>query len=172
MQILNLMLSYIKCVLDFILFLWLSSQFFIHRDRKRHLIYYSSLPVLALILFLVNRFHIPQLNSAASLICAATINFIFFKASITAILLCSAMEILLIVICEFMPIFFYTLVFQVDIVTVTYETIRNSAFSLISTGIFCIFIILVRQILTLKGEDEHDLAINNLLRPCLSARVA
>lgn len=159
MQILNLILSYIKCLLDFVLLFWLSSQFFTRRDNRHPRIAYASLPCLAFCLFLFNRYHIPQLNTVISVLCAAAINFIFFNAVTSSILLCSIMEIVLIVICEFLPIFFYTLVFRINIAAVTYETIANSAFSLISTGLFCIFILLLRHVLSAKHQKEYGLTI-------------
>lgn len=159
MDVLNVILSYTKCLLDFVLFYWLSSLFFPFKEKGRSIISAIVLPGLALFLFLVNRLHIPQINTIGALLCAFLINLIFFRASLKAKMLFSLVEVLSIVTCEFMPILFYSLAFNGSIATVTYETIKNSAFSLISTGIFCICIILIRYVVNVKFREDRSVII-------------
>lgn len=159
MDILNVVLSYIKCLLDFLLFYWLSSLLFPFREKKCSVISVSLLPVLALFLFLVNRLHIPQINTVGALLCAFFINIFFFNASMKAKLLLSFIEVLAIVVCEFMPILFYSLIFNDSIATVTYETIKNSAFCLISTGIFCICVMLIQYVVNVKFRGDRSAII-------------
>lgn len=162
MDILNVVLSYIKCLLDFLLFYWLSSLLFPFREKKCSVISVSLLPVLALFLFLVNRLHIPQINTVGALLCAFFINIFFFNASMKAKLLLSFIEVLAIVVCEFMPILFYSLIFNDSIATVTYETIKNSAFCLISTGIFCICVMLIQYVVNVKFRGDRSAIIKKI----------
>lgn len=159
MDVLNVILSYIKCLIDFILFYWLSSLFVPFKEKRRSIGSAVVLPGLALFLFLVNRLQIPQINTVGALLCAFLINLFFFHASLKVKVLISLVEVLAIVTCEFMPILLYSLAFNGSIATVTYETIKNSAFSLISTGIFCICIILIRYGMNIKFRKDQSVVI-------------
>lgn len=154
----NTFMSYGKCILDFLLFFWLSMQFFIRRWEKYKIMQYMLLIILAAFIFYINKLHIPQLNTLTAFVCALTINFILFKGSIVSRLLCSIAEVLIIVVCEFIPISVYSLIYKRDIAAITNETIRNAGFNLIGTFIFCIIIMLIRHFIILKKKN-NDKAI-------------
>jgi len=157
--IFNWGLSYGKCFIDFTLFFWFSCQFLTYKQEKHNKFPYFLLAVLAFLLFTINSLQIPQLNTLATLFCALAINLFLFQASLAALLLCSISEVLLIIVCEFIPISVYTLIFQKNLATVTYQNIGNSAFNLISTGIFCIFIIMMRHFIIILRQKDSNIGI-------------
>lgn len=159
-EVWNLIFSYLKCLLDFVLFFWFSSQFFQSKweNRQKTFTIFTLLP-LSLLLFGINFLHIPYLNTVMAFISALTINFLLFRASKTARILCSAVEVLLIVSCELIPICIHTIFLQSNLVSVTYETIKNGGFNLISTGLFCVLILIVRYAVLLRKQKREELEV-------------
>ncbi|MEG0687321.1 MAG: GHKL domain-containing protein [Hungatella sp.] len=156
-------LAIVKCILDFFIFYWFSMQFFTKRWNKHKEIPYIVLVILSIFLYFVNCLHIPCLNTAAAIACALVINFLLFKANVAAQLLCALVEVLLIVICEFIPISIYSILYKSDIATITNETIKNAGFNLIGTGIFSIIIMLTRYLVSLKRQNNKNVTITENL---------
>lgn len=154
-NILDIILAFGKCILDFVLFFWFSNQFFNCRYNKNKIFPCIVLTVLTVNLYLTNFLHIPLLNTMTALACALVINFLLFKGSVTARLLCSIAEVLLIVICEFIPISIYSLICRNDIASITNMTIKNAGFNLIGTGIFSVIIILTHYFIILKRKRSR-----------------
>lgn len=160
MIILDDILAFGKCIIDFLLFFWFSKQFFSHRWDKHIFFPYVILVSLATFLCFTNYLHRPQLNTIAALTCALFINFFLFKGHKVAQLLCSIVEVLIIVICEFIPISIYSLIARSDISIITNETIKNAGFNLIGTGIFIIIIMLTRYIILKRKNLNKNISIS------------
>ncbi|MEF9921449.1 MAG: GHKL domain-containing protein [Anaerovoracaceae bacterium] len=141
--------------MDFALFFWLSSQYFSVRWRRWHLAQYSIIVLFASLIFFVNQLHLPKINTLAAFVCALAINFILFSGSNVARFLCAVAEVLIIVICEFIPISIYSLIYGNGIAIIANETIRNAGFNLISTFIFGIIIIIIRFFISTKKANNN-----------------
>lgn len=153
-------LSFCKCSLDFILFFWFSTQFFSQQLKKYKVYSYVVLLVLSIVIYCVNFMHFPYLNTATAIICAFILNFLLFKGHSGARLLVSIVEVLLIVICEFIPISIYSYIDKINMAALTNETIKDAGFNLISTGLFSVIIIIVRHIIVLKKQrNNKDITI-------------
>ena len=159
----DIFLAFGKCTLDFILFYWFTMQFFNIRQNICKEITYLVLLSLSICLYFVNLFHVPQLNTAAAIMCALIINFLLFKGNAAALLLCSFAEVLLIVICEFIPISIYSALYKSDIATTANETIKNAGFNLIGTGIFSVIIMLTRYFTIIRRQHNKGIEITENL---------
>lgn len=158
---LGAILSFTKCILDFTLFFWFSTQFFKLRWKKRAIVPYVVILCLAIFIYLINFFLIPELNTLIAFTCAVIINFLLFDGGIIARLLCAIIEVLSIVICEFIPIAIYSYTEKINMAVLTNETIKNAGFNMISTGLLSIIILIVRHIITLKWQrDNKEITIS------------
>ena len=161
---LNETLAFTKCILDFTLLLWFSMQFFPFRWEKHCLITGCFLTGLSVVLFFVNSLHIPYINTLTVFLCILSVNLFLFKSGVSARILCSAFEVLLIIICEFIPILVYASMIRLNMASAVNETIKNACFSLTSTGLLCVILITARFFLRLKqGKDDGDITISENL---------
>lgn len=151
---LDTILAYGKCILDFALFFWFTMQFFELRREKQRRISWGLLLGLSTIQFFVNLLYIPELNTMTALLSGLIINLILFKGSIAARLLCSFLETLLIVICESIPVLIYASMIRSNMVTVIDDTIKNAGFNLSGTGMFCVLLLVVRYFHWAKRRKE------------------
>lgn len=152
---LDAILSFCKCSLDFILFFWFSMQFFNQRQGKYKAFPYLLIFFLSVAIYFVNLLHIPYLNTFTAFTCALAINFLLFEGHAGARLLNSIVEVLLIVVCEFIPISIYSYIDKISIAAVTNETIKNAGFNLISTGLLSVIIIIVRHMIAIKKQRRN-----------------
>lgn len=158
---LNSILSFGKSLSDFILLFWFSTLFFNLRFKTNKIIPFVVILCVTIFLYLVNILHIPQINTITALICALIINISLFTGHYASRLLCSILEILLFLTCEFIPVSIYSVIENISMPTVINETIKNAGFSIISTGLSSIIIILVRYAITLKRRrDDKEVTIS------------
>lgn len=148
-------LSFGKCLLDFILLFWFSMQFFNQKQEQQQIFSYGILITFSFIIYGVNTLHMPLVNTCISVACTFALNLLLFRGHATALLLCSIAQVILIVICEFVPISVYSLMDKTSIAAITNETIRNAGFNLISTGISSVVILLIRHAVSLKRKKEN-----------------
>lgn len=161
---LNNLLSLIKCILDLMLFFWFSMLFFNRRWERRKLLSFTVLMIFAVILNAVNSLHVPVLNTFVTFSFGLIINFLLYTGPVRARIICTAAEVLLAVICEFIPISFYSLIHNTSISKAGNETIKNAGLNLISTCVFSIIILGIRHVITCKRKKEvNDITITENL---------
>lgn len=151
----NTIMSLGKCILDFSLMFWLSAQFFNRKWENRRWVPGAVIIVSSVILYFINSLCIPQLNTLAGLVLSPAMIFILFNGHIWERLLCSAAEVLLELVCEFIPISVYSLIDQTSMASLTNETIRNAGFNLIGTCLFAIIVLSICHFVALRGEKEN-----------------
>lgn len=160
----NNLLSFIKCILDFMLFFWFSMLFFRRRWEDRNYLTFSALIILAVTLNAVNLLHIPVLNTLAAFFCVLIINFLLFTGPVKERLICTAAEVLMGVVCEFIPIAVYSMIHSTSIPSANSETITNAGLNLISTCINSIIILGIRHAVTdKKSKEDRDIAMSGNL---------
>lgn len=152
---LDTILAYGKCILDFALLFWFTMQFFTLRWEKRRLVSWGLLLGLSTVQFLINLLYIPELNTMTALLCSLILNLMLFKGSIAARLLCSFFEVLLLLICESIHVLIYASMIRVNMIAVIDDTIKNAGFNLCSTGMFCVILLVVRYFHWLKQRKEN-----------------
>ena len=152
---LDTILAYGKCILDFALLFWFTMQFFTFRWEKRRLVSWGLLLGLSTVQFLINLLYIPELNTMTALLCSLILNLMLFKGSIAARLLCSFFEVLLLLICESIHVLIYASMIRVNMIAVIDDTIKNAGFNLCSTGMFCVILLVVRYFHWLKQRKEN-----------------
>ncbi len=152
----NNLLSFIKCILDFILFFWFSMLFFNRRWKGQNHLMFPVLILLAVILNLINSLHEPVLNTLAAFVFVLIINFLLFTGPVKARVVCTAAEVLMGVICEFIPVAVYSLIHKTSIPSANSETITNAGLNLISTCITSIIILGIRHIIIHKNQKENN----------------
>ena len=152
---LDMILAYGKCILDFVLLFWFTMQFFTLRWEKRRLVSWGLLLGLSTVLFLINLLYIPELNTMTALLCSLILNLMLFKGSIAARLHCSFFEVLLLLICESIHVLIYASMIRVNMIAVIDDTIKNAGFNLCSTGMFCVILLVVRYFHWLKQRKEN-----------------
>lgn len=161
---LNLILSFGKCLVDFILLFWFSEQFFKPRQNLHKVVPSVIILCLSVFLNLINMLQIPQVNTSAAVACAVVINLLLFTGNPVSRLLCSVAQVLVMLLCEFIPISIYSFLDSRSIAEVTGEIIKNAGFNIISSGLFTIIIILIRYIISLKHQrDNNEAAISENL---------
>lgn len=154
---LNIILSYMKCLADFSLFCVFSNQFFPYRWEKHKCMTFGILATLSMCLYLTNLVGIPEVNTLVSIGCASIINLLLFQGSIISRLLCAIGEVLLIIICEFIPLCVDAVFTKSNLAHITFSNIQNAGFNLISTGIFCMLVLLIRHVIITKYPKEYGL---------------
>jgi len=90
---LDTILAYGKCILDFVLLFWFTMQFFTLRWEKRRLVSWGLLSGLSTVQYFINLLYIPELNTMTALLCSLIFNLMLFKGSIAARILCSFFEV-------------------------------------------------------------------------------
>ena len=151
---LDTILAYGKCILDFVLLFWFTMQFFTLRWEKRRLVSWGLLSGLSTVQYFINLLYIPELNTMTALLCSLIFNLMLFKGSIAARILCSFFEVLLFLICESIPVLIYASMVRVNMIAAIDDTIKNAGFDLCSTGLFCIILLAARYFHWLKQRKE------------------
>lgn len=158
---LNLILPFGKCLFDFILLFWFSEQFFKPRQNIHRAVPVAVILFLSIFLNLINKLLIPQINTIAAVACAIVINVLLFTGNPVSRLLCSIAQVLVMLICEFIPISIYSFLNNRSIADVTSEIIKNAGFNIISSGLFTVTVILIRYIIAIKQQrDNKEAAIS------------
>lgn len=153
---LNLILSFGKCLFDFILLFWFSEQFFKPRQNIHRAAPVAVILCLSIFLNLINMLQIPQVNTIAAVACALVINVLLFTGNPVSRLLCSIAQVLVMLICEFIPISIYSFLDSRSIADVTSEIIKNAGFNIISSGLFTVTVILIRYIIAIKLQRNNN----------------
>ena len=156
MNMFNNLLALIKCILDFILFFWFSMLFFDRRWENRNFPAFTVLIILALLLNAVNLLHMPLLNILVTFSSALIINFPLYTGPVKQRIVCMAAQVLLPVVCEFIPSFAYSMIHHTRITAAGSETIRNAGLNIISTCILSVIILGMRHVIILREQKEND----------------
>lgn len=165
--------AYIKCLLDFGLFFLFTGLFL--EARKNWVLNIVMIVALSVILFGVNTLHRAFLNTVVSILLATLFSFVVFKGDWYKKLICSGVEVAIIVFLEFVPITISSMYFDKSILVQMNITIRDAGFNLISTGIFCILVLSVRFVMQRlrKRYDKLSITSNHavILVPIISINV-
>lgn len=151
---LNNLLALMKCILDFMLFFWFSTLFFDRRRKGRDWLTAFVLILFALILNAVNLLHIPLLNTLVTFTFALLINLLLCTGPVKPRIICAAGEVLLVMVCEFIPIFAYSLIQNTSMRTLGAEPINNAGLNLISTCIFSMATLGIRHAAARNAQKE------------------
>lgn len=146
---LNYILSYAKCAIDFYLFCWLYSFFF--KPKYNILCCFVLIAFFSTLLMYVNTLYIPWLNTCIGLLISVTLALVLFDGSIFQILLCVFLSVSALLGCEFIPIVISSVFIDRNIVDIMNQTIYDATFNLISSVLFFSLVSAVR-IISQKGK--------------------
>lgn len=143
-MILQTVISFIKCVLDYVIICWLLSAFFRPKRNLKQLI--ATVLLAALILLVVNQLYIVWLNTLVSFCEAIALALLLFDGSRWQRCTCAVLGIIVALICEFVPALFGSFSSGIGLESTIEHTIRNAYFCLISTGVFFLLAFSVRYV--------------------------
>lgn len=144
---LNQILSFAKCGIDFSLFCWLYSFFFKPKYNLKWRI--AVVVIFSASLMLVNSLYIAWLNTAAGLLIGILLALILFEGPVFQIALCAVLAVSALLTCEFIPIAISSIFINDNIVDIMNRTIYDATFNLIGSTIF-FFVISVVRLITQK----------------------
>lgn len=165
------LLSFAKCIIDFVLFYWVFSWFFERKSDKKNLIIFIII-IVSVVLLAFNSFKIAWLNTLVTICCSILMNHLIFDARWQAKLISAIIVVLICLMCEFFPLLILAAMLNNNISDVLTTPINSAAFSLISTGCFFVVLRIGRSILLKKHTGNNDINVNNngwaILFPVLS----
>ena len=141
-MILQTIISFIKCFLDYSTICWLLSAFF--RPRKKLGQMLIIIATSSLILLAVNQLYIVWLNTLVSLLEALCLALLLFEGPRWQRCACAVLGIIVALVCEFVPALFGSISSGIALESAIEHTIQNAYFCLISTGVFFLIVSLVR----------------------------
>lgn len=141
-MMLQLAISFIKCVLDYAVICHLLSAFF--EPRVRPSMASAAITAAALLLLAVNQLYIVWLNTLVSLLCALCLALLLFDGLRWQRCACAVLGIIVALVCEFVPALLGSFLTGTALESAIELTIRNAYFCLISTGVFFIVVSALR----------------------------
>ncbi len=167
----DVLLAFIQCFTNFlIMYLFLSGLF-----TPRFQSFAVKLAIIAAhaaLLAFINGFKEPLINTITSLTIAAIMIVCLFSGSVTRLIFAGLIADSIIIGCEFIPLAIISALDQTDVFTIVNTTIQSVSFSFISTGVYFIFSIIAKFLLSKKmkplSSDANRINISFLPLPILS----